>query len=678
MGTRWRGLLAPIDKPTGDGRRMAKGAFRHRPLPLALKWQRSDEPGHDASVVIGTCDVLTIDEAAGEVWGEGELFDDQPTLPRLSEDVAEAMLLTRSKVIGPSVDAGAASVIFVRKGENDPLTDDDWDEIMWEAMDTGVDPEIEMLFVDYEIAAATLVTVPAFVEARPFELIPADSTAAAADVDVDASVGRARVLTAAAASAIIPADVFTAPDTAPDYQLLTVYPPRAGETFRRVAGFAAPFDTCHVGFKNVCYTAPETTTDYALYHRWPVNTDTGVMAAGRITTGHGRIGSGCDHVACRGNDDHACRDMTLVEAMAHYDRLRPIAHVRAFEYAGVGIWVQGVVAADADDRDLRVLGKQRVSGDWRDHGGQLEMVELLALAREKPGFPIPRVGLANGRQMSLTAASPPPRRILAGGGLPRAGAIARIGEALADSLIARGLITVAAPAPVPVELTAAAGDDPVVHTGAMVALRMTEGDAARLAVDGGEPADELHLTLMYLGEADAIDMATREEIVDALTTLVGEWQSTAAGVLHVAGDAFAASVFNAGTAETETALVVGLDGEQLSAIHDQVTVAVGQVFAAVPIQHEPWVAHVTLTYTDDLSLLADLAARTGQEIVFDRLRVAFGGDVVDIPLAAATDADAALVGEVEAALGLVDEGDRARQAAALLDQIGDVSHVRSV
>lgn len=670
MGTRWRGLLAPIDKPTGDGRRMAKGAFRHRPLPLALKWQRSDEPGHDASVVIGTCDVLTIDETAGEVWGEGELFDDQPTLPRLSEDVAEAMLLTRSKVIGPSVDAGAASVVFVRAGEDEPLTDDDWDEIMWEAMETGVDPAIEMLFVDYEIAAATLVTVPAFVEARPFELIPADSTAAAAavDVDVDASVGRARVLTAAAAPVIIPADVFAAPDQAPTYQLLTVHPPRPGENFRRVDGFAAPFDTCHVGFKNVCYTAPETTTDYAIFHRHPVDTDTGVMAAGRITTGHGRIGTGCAHAECRGNDDHACRDMNLVAAMAHYDRCRTVAHVRATEYAGVGIWVQGIVAADADDRDLRVLSKQRVSGDWRDHGGQLEMVDLLALAREKPGFPIPRVGLANGRQMSLTAAAAPPRRsLLSGTGLPRGGAIARIGDALADSLIARGLITVA-PTPVVVELTAAAGDTSVVHTGAMIALRMTDADAERLAVDGGEAADELHLTLMYLGEGDAIDADTRAAIVAALTTLVGEWQATAAGALHVAGDAFAASVFNAATAETETALVLGLGGEQLSAIHDQVTTAVGQVFAAAPIQHEPWVAHVTLTYSDDLSLMADLAARTGSEVVFDRLRVAFAGDVVDIPLVA--DPDATLLATVEAALGLVDEGDRARTAAALLDEIG--------
>ena len=61
MGTRWRGLLAPINKPTGDGRRMAPGAFTHRPLPLPLKWQREDNMGHDDSVVVGLMDTITID-----------------------------------------------------------------------------------------------------------------------------------------------------------------------------------------------------------------------------------------------------------------------------------------------------------------------------------------------------------------------------------------------------------------------------------------------------------------------------------------------------------------------------------------------------------------------------------------------------------------------------------------
>jgi hypothetical protein len=73
MATRWRGKLAPINKPTGDGRRIAPGGFTNRPLPLPLKWQRTDESGHTSAVVIGSMDKLDIAEDA---VGRSELFDD--------------------------------------------------------------------------------------------------------------------------------------------------------------------------------------------------------------------------------------------------------------------------------------------------------------------------------------------------------------------------------------------------------------------------------------------------------------------------------------------------------------------------------------------------------------------------------------------------------------------------
>src|SRR5688500_11083783 len=122
MGTRWRGMLAPINKPTGDGRRFAEGALTWRDLPRGMKWQRTDSEGHDDSVVIGSTDTMSIGTAEEAVandwispegakashltgdetglWGGGEMFDDQPQLPRLSEDVAEAILLTQKRVIG--------------------------------------------------------------------------------------------------------------------------------------------------------------------------------------------------------------------------------------------------------------------------------------------------------------------------------------------------------------------------------------------------------------------------------------------------------------------------------------------------------------------------------------------------------------------------------------------------
>jgi len=162
-------MLAPLGVPTGDGRRFLASGVSNRELPLPLKWQRVDEGGHDTSVVVGMCDTLTIGD--NEVWGEGELFDDvdPAQMPRLAEDVAEAKLLTEKKVIGPSVDPGACAVALVKAGSDEPLTEDELDDLFMESYVTGDEPDLEILFTEYQIAAATLVTVPAFAECRPFE-----------------------------------------------------------------------------------------------------------------------------------------------------------------------------------------------------------------------------------------------------------------------------------------------------------------------------------------------------------------------------------------------------------------------------------------------------------------------------------------------------------------------------
>jgi hypothetical protein len=52
----------------------------------------------------------------------------------------------------------------------------------------------------------------------------------------------------------------------------------------------------------------------------------------------------------------------------------------------------------------------------------------------------------------------------------------------------------------------------------------------------------------------------------------------------------------------------------------------------------PHVPHVTLQYTDDLNRVKALADRVGP-VTFDRLRLAFGGEVTDIPIGAAADGD---------------------------------------
>ena len=163
-------------------------------------------------------------------------------------------------------------------------------------------------------------------------------------------------------------------------------------------------------------------------------------------------------------------------------------------------------------------------------------------------------------------------------------------------------------------------------TKGMVALIPTEADAERLAVEGGLPAEELHLTLLFLGDAADWDGDGRAALIEALRGLAGM------GVAD--GDAFALSAFNPGSDERDTCIVLGVGGEQVDNIH---TAVVGAAPSDnLPDQHQPWVAHVSLIYTDDLARLTELVDRTGP-IVFDRLRVAFADDITDIPLASIGD-----------------------------------------
>lgn len=198
-GTKWRGLLAPLNVSTGDGRRFLAEGVTSRGLPLPLKWQRADTEGHDSSVVVGSLEEINYGDVsdaidngwidAGSVkglpndllgaWGSGTLFDgiDQRDMPRLAEDAAEAVHLLREGVVGPSVDAGAYEAVLAVKGEDTPLTDEQLDEMFWDDSDEAA--EVELLFTAYEIAAATLVPVPAFAECRPFEILD-DATLTAA------------------------------------------------------------------------------------------------------------------------------------------------------------------------------------------------------------------------------------------------------------------------------------------------------------------------------------------------------------------------------------------------------------------------------------------------------------------------------------------------------------------
>lgn len=419
MGTRFRTMLAPINASTGDGRRFAAGSITLAAVPFPFEWAREREGGHDGAVVVGAVQeatVLSIEAAvkaewispdaaksltaAGiseAVWGRGEFLDDadRDTMPRLAEDVAEAMTLIGAGTLGPSVDLDSFEAVPVIEGTDTPVS---WEDIEDYYDEHGEEPALELLVTEGRVRAATLVSIPAFAEtSRPLELIDAEPAEASTDPEtlaVDNLESTARVLLASV-STLAPAGPAVAAFDKPALSGPTpiTFDFETGQVF----GHVATWRTCHVGYSDVCVTPPRDAAagGYAWFNRFPVETTDGdIVWAGRLTVG----------------GLHAGLSLTAGAAMAAYDTKTVAAHVRAYEDE-YGIVVAGVIEPGLDEATKRVLSRRKVSGDWRETPAGLSLVELLALSpgprqHSEPGFPVNTFSRA-GRQTALTASFGP-------------------------------------------------------------------------------------------------------------------------------------------------------------------------------------------------------------------------------------------------------------------------------
>jgi 2'-5' RNA ligase len=161
----------------------------------------------------------------------------------------------------------------------------------------------------------------------------------------------------------------------------------------------------------------------------------------------------------------------------------------------------------------------------------------------------------------------------------------------------------------------------------MIALLPSRADAHRLALDGYEELDQLHVTLVYLGQAADFDEQARDDIIDTVWTYTSR---------PVEARAFAVNVFNPDGDEPCLVLGVGdSDDGLLTRLHDLLYAAVRSLEdVEVAENHTPWVPHVTLAY-DDVTQLLTLVPRALERVgpvMFDRVRVAFGGENTDVPL----------------------------------------------
>lgn len=174
-------------------------------------------------------------------------------------------------------------------------------------------------------------------------------------------------------------------------------------------------------------------------------------------------------------------------------------------------------------------------------------------------------------------------------------------------------------------LTAAATEQ---HTGAMIALVPSLEDVYELqrAVpsDVAEPLEQLHCTLLFLGEADDFDEDTKDAILGYAEELAERQPVVLANV-------FGFNVWNPDS--PKTCVVAALGGDDLEDCLDSVIATLDEADIEYADQRAPWVPHMTLAYTSNpVSVLtSELLEQTGP-VVFDRLRVAFAGVTHDFPL----------------------------------------------
>ena len=161
-------------------------------------------------------------------------------------------------------------------------------------------------------------------------------------------------------------------------------------------------------------------------------------------------------------------------------------------------------------------------------------------------------------------------------------------------------------------------------SGAMVALMPTVEDAARLAIEGGEAADQLHLTLYFLGDDGTVWTE------DQRNELIGNLRAGAADLTPISARVFGANHWNAGSDSPSWVWAVGDDRDRplndstLEAARWVATYALEDTHERpdLPVQHSPWVPHICAamptarvgTYCRRLRSSVDRSADTAENV----------------------------------------------------------------
>ena len=162
------------------------------------------------------------------------------------------------------------------------------------------------------------------------------------------------------------------------------------------------------------------------------------------------------------------------------------------------------------------------------------------------------------------------------------------------------------------------------NTGAMVALIPSEAHAKELTFRGSRPQGDLHSTLFFLGEAADIHPLLQEGLSKGIQML-----STFSPV-EGRVDGHAVLGQNDPEHDTVSAYIWSSGYGALPSLKANITSQLSALGIGYSRKFYPWLAHITIA--DGVSHTEKIATRCGRDVVFDRVRLAFGEEIIDVPL----------------------------------------------
>lgn len=388
----WSGVLVVEGSPTGDGRQFAAGALTWPQLgetasleiPLGWMYERS-HGGMSTDKVVNVGRIDTITRNGNELHGTGVLNLDTEWGRKAAQQMG-----TRDDpgfLAGVSIDADdpmdprGLDIEYVFPDscalEDEPiddagtlLDDNDGPEDATAVDMACMVPELE-IYHSGRIRAATLVDIPAYVEARLYldQPVPEGTQvgADAVDMPVVASSFTMEI------PDLPPAEWFSEPIDEPEIGAITV------TDEGRFFGYLAPKNVAHRGIRDKRVTVPMGNVDYGVWMNRVTIADDGHGGFTRIATGP--ITMDCGHASASPRVVGAAR-------REHYDNSCSIvATVRVGENSR-GVWIAGAVLPDVTPDQIRRMMACQLSGDWGPHREKPGKRELAgALLVPVPGFP---------------------------------------------------------------------------------------------------------------------------------------------------------------------------------------------------------------------------------------------------------------------------------------------------